>query len=432
MELPLVTIIIPIYNAERFIERCVNSCLEQEYTHIEILLMDDGSKDNSGAICDEFARSDPRVRVIHKENSGVSDTRNLGIMEARGEYIQFMDSDDWITRDATKLLVTNAIQHECDMVIADFYRVVGEKKSAKGAIDDEGKITRNEFAELMMENPADFYYGVLWNKLYKTKIIRDHQLRMDPNIHWCEDFLFNMEYLQYVENIYVLQSPIYYYVKTEGSLVSQGASIKGTVKMKLMVFEYYQQFYKNVFTKEEYDQRKFSLYRFLIDSASDGVVVVNQSITKSNADYIRGKGFLAEKCRETLKIRRDFEVIALKYNLSVTAVKILCYLADNTMEAISDEKSKKYIEKHLDSEDPYRWQCLCNKRELHICCGSNKSVFLMALQQLVMEKYVTCLDIPAKKKTKTQLYDLGGRLLYVRMHDKCENIIKDLKMLNFI
>lgn len=164
---PTVSIIVPVYNAQEYLRRCVDSILGQEYQDFELLLMDDGSTDGSAEICDSYAQADSRVRTVHKENTGVSDTRNQAISQARGTYLQFLDSDDWITPDATKLLVRTAEENGCDLVIADFYRVVGERVSQKGDIDEDGVLTREEFAAHMMENPADFYYGVLWNKLYR-------------------------------------------------------------------------------------------------------------------------------------------------------------------------------------------------------------------------------------------------------------------------
>ena len=171
---PTVSIIVPVYNAKNYLQRCIDSILHQEYTDYELFLVDDGSTDGSGDICDAYAAADARITVIHKENTGVSDSRNLAISQARGTYLQFLDSDDWITPDATKLFVRAATEHDCDLVIADFYRVVGERVSHKGDIEDDGVLTREEFAAHMMENPADFYYGVLWNKLYRRDLVEKY------------------------------------------------------------------------------------------------------------------------------------------------------------------------------------------------------------------------------------------------------------------
>ena len=214
---PIVSIIVPVYNAEKTLARCVDSILNQTYQDYELLLVNDGSTDSSGGLCDSYAARDQRVRVFHKENAGVSNARNLALAQARGTYLQFLDSDDWITPEATLSLVRAAEDHQCDLIISDFYRVVGERVSHKGDIDEDSVLTREEYAAHMMENPADFYYGVLWNKLYRREIVEAHHLRMDPEISWCEDFMFNLEYIRHAQRFYALQVPIYYYVKTKGS-----------------------------------------------------------------------------------------------------------------------------------------------------------------------------------------------------------------------
>ena len=269
MHQPTVSIIVPVYNAEKGIRRCVDSILGQEFTDFELLLVDDGSTDGSPAILDAYAAADQRVTVIHKPNSGVSATRNLALGKAKGTYIQFLDADDWITEDATKLLVRSALENNADMVIADFYRVVGDDVARKGQIGgDATSLSRQEYADLMMKDPADFYYGVIWNKLYRASIIRDHGVRMDETLNWCEDFIFNLEYVLHVRTVAVLRSPIYYYVKTEGSLVSR-TDLTDVVRMKRTVLGYYRDFYRSVFDEDEYKRRRTDIYRYLVSFATD-------------------------------------------------------------------------------------------------------------------------------------------------------------------
>ena len=129
--------------------------------------------------------------------------------------------------------------------------------SRKGDIESDCVIDREEFASFMMENPADYYYGVLWNKLYRRDLVNRFGIRMDAEISWCEDFMFNLEYVRYAETFYALRTPVYYYVKTKGSLVNQKISITKTVKMKLMMFEYYNNFYKHVLDEEDYEKTGF-------------------------------------------------------------------------------------------------------------------------------------------------------------------------------
>ena len=348
-ENPMVSIIVPVYNAEKYLERCVDSILNQEYRDFELILMDDGSKDGSGEICDRYAAADDRVLVVHKENTGVSDTRNQALSLARGKYLQFSDSDDWISADATKLLVRTAQENNCDMVIADFYRVVGERVSRKGDIEEDGVMSREEFAAHMMENPSDFYYGVLWNKLYKREIVEAHQLRMDAQISWCEDFMFNLEYIRYAESFVSLQSPVYYYVKTKGSLVSQSISISKTIKMKLMVFEIYNNFYKNVLDEKEYEKNRLQVYRFLVDSAGDGLVLpsffpgthkLGEERVRVFTEAIAGEGVLTDLYRERKLLDYYLESAALKNAITLPEARLLFALkqagAELTRKELTD------------------------------------------------------------------------------------------------
>ena len=338
---PAVSIIVPVYNAETTLRHCVDSILSQEFTDFELLLVDDGSQDSSGNICEEYAGRDARVRVIHQENSGVSAARNNALDRARGEYLQFLDSDDWITPDATRLLVRTAREHQCDLVIADFYRVIGARVSPKGDIEDDGVLTREEYAAHMMENPADFYYGVLWNKLYCRDIVEEHHLRMDPEVSWCEDFLFNLEYILHAERFCALQVPIYYYVKTKGSLANQSMTISRTVKTKLTLFEYYNQFYKRVLDPAEYEKNRLKVYRFLFDAAQDGAVPppimpgsrrLGDERVSVSAGAVSGTGLLQDGYLLRKLMLHYLEPVALKYDLTMRETGLLlCMLQDNAI-----------------------------------------------------------------------------------------------------
>jgi len=331
---PEVSIIVPVHNAQATLHRCINSIIHQEYTDFELLLIDDGSTDDSAVICDEFASQDSRIVVVHKENSGVSDSRNLALSKANGTYLQFVDSDDWITPDATKRFVKTAEESHCDLVIADFYRVIGERLSPKGNIDAAEPFSREQYAAYMMESPADFYYGVLWNKLFRRQIVEKYQLRMDPSVSWCEDFMFNLEYIRHARVFSAIQIPLYYYVKTKGSLVSQGMSFSKTVRMKRAVFDCYTNFYKNIFSEEDYEKIRFQVYRFLIDAAGDGSLSIGAKKLESqlyiSLEEISGTGALSEiyRCRKLLDYY--LEPIAVKYDLSLQDVRLMLCLCGTT------------------------------------------------------------------------------------------------------
>ena len=333
---PTVSIIVPVYNAEATISRCIESIINQEYRDFELLLIDDGSTDSSGTICDRYAAEDSRIRLIHKENTGVSETRNMALDLACGTYLQFLDSDDWITPNATRLFVEEAERYHCDMVISDFYRVVGKRVAHKGDIDDDCVLTQEEFSAHMLQNPADFYYGVLWNKLYRHDIVEKYHLRMNPEISWCEDFMFNLEYIRHAEVFYALQVPVYYYVKTKGSLASQGMSISKTIKMKLMVFEYYNNFYKHVLDEEDYEKSRLQVYRFLVDAAGDGAVPpsffsgskkLGEERNSVSQEVVAGEGILMDDYRDRKLLDYYLEPIAQKNNLTLGEVRLLLCLS---------------------------------------------------------------------------------------------------------
>ena len=383
MMIPTVSIIVPVYNAEKVIRRCIESVLKQDYTCFELILVNDGSTDNSGKICDEYGAKDSRIRVIHKNNTGVSDTRNLAMASAKGEFLQFLDSDDWITPDATRLLVTTAQENQCDMVIADFYRVVGSRVSHKGDIQENVLLTREEFATHMMENPANFYYGVLWNKLYRKNIIEEYHLSMDSEISWCEDFMFNMEYIRHIKTVYALQVPIYYYVKTKGSLVSQGMNLSKTIKMKRSVFEQYNRFYKDVFGEEDYEKSRIQVYRFLIDAASDGIVLptmLSSSIKLGNEririsiDAMENEGILMNAYRERKLLDRYLETVALKHDLSLDEVKLLLYAG----------QSHK----------------MCTSKEIAEITNISRSVLIIVIQKLVAKGFIKTKEKEEEIKSK--------------------------------
>ena len=361
---PSVSIIVPVYNAEAALRRCIESILHQTCGDFELLLVDDGSTDSSGAICDEYAAQDTRIRVFHKENGGVSAARNLALDNAAGQYLQFLDSDDWVTPDATRLFLRTAREQNADLVISDFYRVVGDRVSVKGDIEETEVLSQSEYAEHMMANPADFYYGVLWNKLYRRDIVEAHRLRMNEDINWCEDFLFNLEYIRCARRFCALNVPLYYYVKTKGSLASQ-ISLSKTVRMKLTMFEYYNRLYQEIFDEEEYEKHRLKVYRFLVDAAGDGVTPplakkLGKERVQVQPETLTEEGVLAEAFRERKLLERCLEPAALAKDLTLKEALVLLALGRDGG----------------------------TKQDLASLAGVSRSAMYRALQQLSTKEYV--------------------------------------------
>ena len=225
--LPLVSVIVPVYNSATDLARCIESVRRQSYENLEILLVNDGSRDTSGEICRMYARIDERIRVIDKQNQGVSAARNDAIRAAKGKYLQFADSDDYLAQDAVLRMVEKAAHH-------------------------------------LMEEPASFYYGVLWNKLYRADIIRKHDIRCNTDLSWSEDFLFNLEYIRYAERFAALEYPVYYYINNEKSITHTQMDVVNVIKTKATLFQYYKELYEHLGLYEKY---KPQIYRYLISVA---------------------------------------------------------------------------------------------------------------------------------------------------------------------
>ncbi len=302
--MPFVSLIIPVYNAEKYLRRCLSSAMQQTFRDMEILVVNDGSTDTSLEICREYEKMDLRFRIINKENTGVSDSRNCAISMARGTYLQFMDSDDWLTPDATESLVYAAEKFDSDLVIADFYRVDGAVFTEKQHIRERGLLTREQFAEYMMQEPADFYYGVLWNKLYRRSIVEEHHLKMEDEIRWCEDFLFNLSFIRYSERFTAIQTPIYYYMKRKGSIVNTEWKKANTVLLKFQLLKVYKELYQSMGL---YEENKLRINAFVVAIAKDGGVAAPMSRRRKKLDaedYIED-----ELPAGYTRVKHDFEPV---------------------------------------------------------------------------------------------------------------------------
>ena len=254
-----------MYNAAPDLATCIESVRRQRYQNIEGFLVNDGSSDASLHICRMYAQRDPRFCVIDKQNSGVSATRNLAIERAHGTYLQFVDSDDWLDANATRLLVERAEETQADLVISHFCRVVDDKISVYGFLNTTRVMDQRLFARHLLDEPASFYYGVMWNKLYRRSLILEHDIRCDESLQWSEDFQFNLEYIRYAQTFCALQTPIYYYRKRSKSLTG-ALTIGRTFTTKRNLFEYYRDLYTNLGL---YEQFRPQIYRYLIASAKD-------------------------------------------------------------------------------------------------------------------------------------------------------------------
>ena len=284
MNQPLVSIILPVYNAQNHLARCVGSICAQTYQNIEIIILNDGSKDQSLPVCEEFRQKDPRILLVDKANSGVSDTRNLGLKLASGKYVEFVDSDDYLDPDFTERLVAAAEENEADFVIAPYKMVIpagaSKPEQVLDKIQDElgvmsvarppevreygflpaGVYDKDTFALRLMDKPASYFYSVLWNKLYRRDILTGNDIQFVSEMRWAEDLVFNLRYIQYAERFVAIDKPGYYYVQNPQSICHTQINLASIVQNKLQVFRYYKELYTKLGL---YDQVQPQLYKFL-------------------------------------------------------------------------------------------------------------------------------------------------------------------------
>lgn len=205
---PLITVIVPVYNVEGYLNRCVESIANQSYRNLEIILVDDGSRDGCPDLCDTWGKSDSRIKVIHKKNGGVSSARNAGLDIACGEYVAFVDADDYISPNMLEKLLNGATLNNCDISIC---RV----SSDKSAQNEQAKVYENDVLSLYLSD--SLCRPSVFAKLYSRQVIQG--LRFDSSIKIGEDYIFNFYAFKNARRVVVLEERLYYYELRENSAV---------------------------------------------------------------------------------------------------------------------------------------------------------------------------------------------------------------------
>lgn len=216
MKTKAISIIIPVYNAEKYIGNLLRKLEKQKKDQIEIILIDDGSKDKSLEICREFSIRNDSFRVFHQENQGASAARNQGIKMAEGEYIAFIDSDDDISNTFVSTLYALCKENVADIIQLDSYIITSNTKEYKRVQLPEGVIEISAYCNFILEQTVN----TLWDKIYKTEIIKNNQIYFDVNMVMGEDISFTLDVLEHAKTVYIKHSAIYKYKKNEGGLCS--------------------------------------------------------------------------------------------------------------------------------------------------------------------------------------------------------------------
>ncbi len=215
MELPKLSIIVPVYNVEKYLKKCIDRILASTYKYFELIIINDGTKDNSEQIIKEYLDKEEykdKIIYIAKENSGLSDTRNLGMSKARGEYIAFVDSDDYIETDMYELLMNKALENNFDMVVSDLKLVYenNDKEKVLSSGYEKDLFNKEEIKRTMA-----IYYPVVWNRVCKKDVLEG--IKFSKGV-WYEDMEFNLELYPKLNSIGVVKKPLYNYLQRAGSI----------------------------------------------------------------------------------------------------------------------------------------------------------------------------------------------------------------------
>lgn len=289
----MISVIIPVYGVEKYLSKCIESLVKQTFKDIEIILVDDGSPDSCGKICDMYAEKYEQLSVIHQVNQGVSVARNAGLKIAKGEYIGFVDPDDWIAPEMYESMHRVMKETDADLVICgyDYYDEQGQVDKNRRYVTKENEIiTQKEVMYRFSDMPPSIRHGV-WNKLFKKNLF--HGQKFKESLHSSEDVLFLNEYVGKIKNAVVIHQPYYKNLVRKGSATHGGLSIQSLADS----FEAHYQMYLG--TVGKYPELKNHSMAFLLD-----VCTLKYIEAKKKSEYLDNEE--KKKIKKKLKRMRHF------------------------------------------------------------------------------------------------------------------------------
>lgn len=223
----LISVMIPVYNAKDHIGKCIESLLKQTYTNIQIVIVNDGSKDESPLICEEYAKKDKRIKLINQPNGGEGAARNTGLREADGKYLCFVDADDYVKEDFVENFYNLQKKYNAGLSICGFTELKGQEvlNETKGNIEN---MNREEAMEKLLKE--DSFKGYVWNKMFDMDIIREHNLQFDVTLAVWTDVLFVFDYMLHIDTVAFNPEPKYYYIYVENSASHEQNHVLGVSK----------------------------------------------------------------------------------------------------------------------------------------------------------------------------------------------------------
>lgn len=286
----MVSVIVPVYNNEIYLDECISSIINQTYSDIQIILINDGSKDRSLEICKKYAGLDNRILIINQSNFGSSQARNAGLEIAEGEFICFVDSDDVLPPDSIEKRISLLAGSGSEMCVCNFVNIDFQSEMCKSEHENichTGEMSASEFMYALFDYSIMGYQGYLWNKLFRACIISEHGIRFANRIHYNEDRLFVLEYLTFCNKVYVNDQCVYWYRINPDSVM--GRTGKHYMEKMMTELEAYTEMEKIL------KQMNLSVYARAIKAAFDSSVALNRIIPKGHKDKLTIKEY-AEVC----------------------------------------------------------------------------------------------------------------------------------------
>lgn len=310
----LISVIVPVYNVEEYLDKCIKSILNQSYRNLEIILVNDGSPDNCPFICDEYARLDSRIKVIHKKNGGQADARNVGLERAKGEYISFIDSDDWIDLMFYEHLVRYLIDNKLDVVESGYIKVHNNHKMVH-IVDSEKIYNKYEAMKVYLNHSG--LSAIVCNKIYTRDVIGEIRFPLGKG---TEDEFWTYQVIGRAEKIGYLAKPLYYYLQRESSTM-------GTFKInRLDVLEAILERSKYVkcwFSDLDFEGR-FTLYRACVFHYQ--VLLEDKSIEERKQGYSIVRDYYKQVSFSISEIGRMQFIDKITYVLAKVNIHITSYL----------------------------------------------------------------------------------------------------------
>lgn len=291
-----ISVIVPVYNMEKYLDKCMNSILNQTYKNLEIILVDDGSKDSSPLMCDDYAKRDERIKVVHKINGGLSDARNAGLEIATGEYIGYVDSDDWIELDMYETMMSACKEHLAELVLCRYNCVSSDDSMIikKEGSDDVVPLTREELLNIYI-NGHDKYviYHSVWCKLYKRELMEGV---LFPVGHNSEDIMYSTRAFCNLEKAVYIDRPLYNYVVDRSDSIMNQNRVERMFRDEIPFWREHIEYVSKTVSDYYGDMAAYQFYRRLLfyyvdlckgtDTRNVAVKIINE-LKRTKADIDR-------------------------------------------------------------------------------------------------------------------------------------------------